>query len=129
MQRWVSDLNRIYRQERALSELDYDGYGFFWIDVSDTQKSVISLARQTRFPGDMIVAVFNFTPVPLHDYRLGVPLQGSWSEILNSDAREYDGYGYGNLGAVRSEATPFHNQPFSVKLTLPPLGAIFLKHR
>jgi 1,4-alpha-glucan branching enzyme len=128
IQRWLADLNRMYRRERALSELDYDSYGFFWIDVTDSPRSVISLARQTRFPGDMVIAIFNFTPVPRLDYRLGVPFQGAWSEILNSDAREYEGYGYGNLGGVQSDAIPYHNQPYSLKLTLPPLAALFLKH-
>jgi 1,4-alpha-glucan branching enzyme len=88
---------------------------------------VVSLLRKTPSGGDGILAVFNFTPVPRHGYRVGAPKAGFWKEILNSDAAEYGGSGAGNLGGKETEETPCHGRQCSLDLTLPPLGAVFFK--
>jgi 1,4-alpha-glucan branching enzyme len=129
LQKWVEDLNRVYRMEKALSEQDFDPAGFRWIDANDVEHSTLSFMRMARLPGEVILAVFNFTPVPLFNYRIGAPYGGEWREILNSDAREYGGNGYGNQGKSMAEPRPFHGQPFSLNLTLPPLSAVFFKHK
>jgi 1,4-alpha-glucan branching enzyme len=127
MQRWVEDLNRVYRQEPALHEQDFNPTGFEWIDCNDVDHSVISFLRQGRNPEELILVVANFTPVVYHHYRVGVPRPGFWQEILNSDAPTYWGSGQGNLGGVEAAPLPFHGRLFSLNLTLPPLGIIFFK--
>jgi len=127
LQRWVEDLNRTYRDIPALHELDTSGDGFEWIDCCDTEHSVISLIRKSRSNPDQIVAVaLNFTPKPRHNYAVGVPSGGHWREILNSDAPLYGGSGQGNMGGVDAAPIPLHGRRWSVTLTLPPLGAVFL---
>ncbi len=125
IRRCLEDLNRLYRGERSLHEMDTDPQGFSWIDCSDADQSVVSFRRLSRTPGDEIVAVFNFTPVPRGNYRVGVPLPGRWREIFNSDGVEYGGSGVGNHGAAVAEAVPMHGHSSSLNLTLPPLGALF----
>ncbi len=125
--RWVADLNRLYQNEPALHELDCDLQGFEWIDGSDAEHSVIAYLRKGKSPGEPVVVVFNFTPVPRYGYRIGVPGRGFWREILNSNATEYGGNGAGNMGGVEAEAVPLHGRTHSVALTLPPLGFLYLK--
>ena len=127
MQSWVEQLNRLYREQPALHLIESDPAGFEWIDCNDHLASTISLLRKTKSPGDNIVVVCNFTPVPRMGYRLGVPSGGYWRELLNSDAAEYGGSGMGNMGGVLAEDKPEHGRPHSLLLTLPPLGALFLK--
>ena len=127
LQRWVEDLNRIYRNEPALHELDLDPAGFEWIDCNDTEGSVLSLIRKGRSTDDLILAACNFTPVPRHNYRVGVPRGGFWREVLNGDAREYGGSGQGNLGGVEATPIPMHGRFYSLNLTLPPLAVVFFK--
>ncbi|MFZ7110385.1 MAG: 1,4-alpha-glucan branching protein GlgB [Desulfatiglandales bacterium] len=127
LRRWVEDLNRRYRDEPALYELDFQVEGFQWIDCNDMQQSTISLMRKGRSAGGPVIAAFNFTPLPRHNYRVGAPSGGMWAEILNSDAELYGGSGQGNLGGVEAAPVPFHGLPFSLNLTLPPLGAVFFK--
>jgi 1,4-alpha-glucan branching enzyme len=127
LQTWVEALNRRYRSEKALHELDTDPAGFEWVDCSDTAASVVSLLRKGRAVEDVILIVCNFTPVPRTGYRVGVPAAGFWQELLNSDAKEYAGSGMGNFGGVTADATPVHGRPYSLSLTLPPLAALFLK--
>src|SRR5208283_1574554 len=98
LQRWVEQLNRVYREFPALHDLDNDPAGFEWIDCNDNETSTISLLRKGKSSRDKIVVVCNFTPVPRLGYRLGVPSEGFWRELLNSDATEYGGSGMGNLG-------------------------------
>jgi 1,4-alpha-glucan branching enzyme len=124
---WVGDLNRILRDEKALHELDFDPAGFSWIDVTDADQSVVSLIRRGRSPQDILVGAFNFTPVPRHNYQIGIPQAGRWLELLNSDAPLYGGSGQGNLGGVEAVPISAHGHRHSLTLTLPPLGALFLK--
>ncbi|MBI4285807.1 MAG: alpha amylase C-terminal domain-containing protein, partial [Chloroflexi bacterium] len=125
-QRWVESLNRLYRSEPALHELDFDPKGFEWIDGSDFEQSVISFLRKGRSPGTHILVACNFTPVPRRDYRIGVPSSGVWKEVLNSDAAEFGGAGYSN-GEVTATTVAWHGRQYSLSLTLPPLAIIFLK--
>ena len=125
--RWVEQLNRVYRQYQALYELDTDAAGFEWIDCNDSETSTISLLRKGKSSEHGIMVVCNFTPVPRLGYRLGVPSGGFWRELLNSDATEYGGSGMGNLGGVPAMERPVHGRPYSLELTLPPLGVLFLK--
>ncbi len=127
LQNWVADLNQIYRREPAMHELDFDWQGFDWIDCNDSEQSVISLVRKGKSPDEVVLIVCNFTPVPRHGYRIGVPAGGFWRELLNSDAGDYGGSGMGNMGGVHADEISHHGQPYSVNLTLPPLGICFFK--
>ncbi|MFN2420179.1 MAG: 1,4-alpha-glucan branching protein GlgB [Gemmatimonadota bacterium] len=125
LRHWVGDLNRIYREERALHGRDCDPRGFEWVEVNDAANSVLAFLRTDG--EDAILCVFNWTPVPRSNYRLGVPRSSTWREIVNSDARDYGGSGWGSMGIVESAPVPYHGRTHSVVLTLPALGAIFLK--
>lgn len=127
IQRWVGDLNRLYRAEPAMHEGDIEPWGFEWIDCNDTEASVISLLRKGRSTEDLIVIVANYTPVVRENYQIGVPRAGAWTEVLNSDAEVYGGSGLGNLGGVEAAPIACHGRPCMISLTLPPLGIIFLK--
>jgi len=127
VQRWVADLNRLYRTEPALHECDFDPRGFEWIDCQDADTGAISLLRHGRSSLHSIAIVCNFTPVPRQQYRVGVPQGGYWKELLNSDASAYGGSGMGNLGGVEAHPIPFHGLPNSLNITLPPLAAVFFK--
>jgi len=129
LQRFVQDLNRIYASERALHEVDFDSSGFRWIDCNDSENSVVSLIRHSKESEQSVVAVLNFTPVPRKSYRIGVPTEGEYAELLNSDAACYGGGNIGNGGAVAAEAIPAHGFDYSLSLTLPPLGCLLLKPR
>jgi len=126
VQRWVADLNKLYREEPALHQVDFDAAGFEWIDCHDAEKSVLSFLRRPR-AGPPVLAVCNFTPVPRENYIIGVPQSGYWRELLNSDAMHYGGSGIGNLGGAEAAPAPAHGRFHSLSLTLPPLSAIFLK--
>jgi 1,4-alpha-glucan branching enzyme len=120
-------LNRAYRNEASLHELDCDSGGFEWIDGSDSDQSMLTFLRKPSRENEAILCVLNFTPVPRLGYRVGVPWAGPWKEILNSDARLYGGADMGNLGETTSQSMPMHGRPNSLNLTVPPLGAVFLK--
>jgi len=126
VQRWVQDLNHLYRREPALHELDCAPEGFEWVVPDDRDHSVLVFLRKDR-SGRMVLVACNFTPVPRSPYRVGVPRPGFWREVLNSDAHLYGGSGWGNYGGVRAEPIPSHGRPYSVDLTLPPLAAVFLR--
>ncbi|MDO8531385.1 MAG: 1,4-alpha-glucan branching protein GlgB [Dehalococcoidia bacterium] len=127
LQRWVEDINRLYRNERALHDLDFDSAGFEWIDGGDAAQSVLTFLRKGREPGQSMLVACNFTPVPRHGYRVGVPRPGFWREMLNSDGAEYGGSGAGNAGGVDATPVAWHGRPFSLSLTLPPLAVLFFK--
>ncbi|MEK6569492.1 MAG: alpha amylase C-terminal domain-containing protein, partial [candidate division NC10 bacterium] len=127
VQRLVRDLNKLYRSQPALFEVDFDPTGFEWIDCRDGQQSVVSFLRRAKNPDDFVVFASNFTPVPRFGYRAGVPIGGYYRELLNSDAAIYGGSNLGNIGGTMAEAVPAHGHSFSVVLTLPPLATVVLK--
>jgi 1,4-alpha-glucan branching enzyme len=155
VQRLVADLNRLYRREAALHEIDFDWRGFEWTDCNDADNSVLSFLRRARAPeaaaapaeepsperqgegageaarpaaeADAILVVCNFTPVLRHDYIVGVPAAGFYREILNTDSELYGGGNAGNSGGVHSVPVPHFEKPHSIRITLPPLAALFFK--
>jgi 1,4-alpha-glucan branching enzyme len=127
VQRLVKDLNGLYRTKAALHELDCDPSGFQWVDLDDVNNSVVSFIRRGTDSSSLMLVVCNFTPVPRHNYRVGVPKPGFWTEILNSDAAEYGGSGEGNLGGCSAEPVIWHGRNYSLSITLPPLAAIFFE--
>jgi 1,4-alpha-glucan branching enzyme len=127
LRRWVQDLNHTYQREPSLHEVDFDGSGFRWIDCQDNENSVVSLIRRARDTQDFSVMLVNFTPVPRAAYRIGVPEQGWYREVLNSDSERYGGSNMGNAGGVPAEPIPAHGFDQSICLTVPPLGFLLLK--
>ncbi|MEX1082138.1 MAG: 1,4-alpha-glucan branching protein GlgB [Halofilum sp. (in: g-proteobacteria)] len=125
VRRLVSDLNACYRGHGPLHEQDFDEQGFHWLDCDDAAHSVLVFRRCDRAGGEMVVAL-NFTPVPRHERRIGLPFGGGWRERLNSDSSHYGGSGQGNLGRIEAEARPAMGQAYSAALTLPPLAAVIL---
>jgi 1,4-alpha-glucan branching enzyme len=128
IQQWVTDLNRLYRNEPALYEQDFNSAGFEWVDCTDFESSVISLLRHGTSTDGEVFVVCNFTPVPRQNYRIGVSRGGFWKEALNSDAPAYGGSGWGNLGGVEAVPIPLHGRTHSVTLTLPPLAVLYFAH-
>jgi 1,4-alpha-glucan branching enzyme len=127
--RLIEQLNRVHRESPALHALDFDPAGFDWIDASDNEQTTLSFLRYSPDRSDIVAAVFNFTPVPRHNFRIGVPVDGFWEEIVNTDARELGGSGQGNLGGLQAAPVGSHGKRFSLNITLPPLGALFLRQR
>jgi 1,4-alpha-glucan branching enzyme len=112
-----------------MHELDFNGEGFEWIDFRDADSGVLAFLRKPATGGSLIVVAANFTPVSRTNYRFGVPREGHWSEILNSDAKIYGGSGLGNSGGLDTVPMPSHGHNYSILPTLPPLGIIFLKNK
>ena len=129
LRRYVQDLNRVYHAEPALYQGDFDSTGFRWIDCNDNENSVVSIVRYARDHQDFVVMLFNFTPVPRHKYRIGVPDAGWYAELLNSDAAIYGGGDVGNGGGIATEPVASHGFKRSLRLTVPPLGCLLLKRR
>jgi 1,4-alpha-glucan branching enzyme len=136
--RWIRDLNRFYVDEPAMYEGDCVTGGFEWVDGSDVDNSVLSWLRHPttgRKLGSniadpkrsLVVVACNFTPLPRHEYGVGVPRGGMWQEVLNSDAAQYGGSGLGNLGGVVADASECHGRPFKLRVLLPPLAVVFLR--
>jgi 1,4-alpha-glucan branching enzyme len=126
MQRLVRDLNRVYRETRALHVNDTRPEGFAWIEGNDAEAGVFAWVRKGNDGDRQVVAVVNMTPLE-RQYRLGLPAAGKWHEILNTDAEIYGGGNRGNLGGVTTEKTPWHGQHQSALVTLPPLSAVYLQ--
>jgi 1,4-alpha-glucan branching enzyme len=126
---FLRDLNQLYQQEPALSKLDYDPAGFSWIDFRDTENSVVSFMRKSEKEEETLVFVCNFTPMPRHGYRLGVPSAGIYYEVINSDATRYGGSGVENTQPMPSGPMRWQSCPHSIQLTLPPLATVILKRR
>jgi 1,4-alpha-glucan branching enzyme len=124
VQRMVRDLNRLYLDEPALWEADYDIGGFFWIDCGDADNSVLSFVRQNKDGSRRLAVILNLTPVLRKNYRVGLPVGGFWQEAINSDSGFYGGSNQGNYGGVHAESYQTHHQPFSAMFTLPPLSVI-----
>jgi len=129
LQQYLRDLNQLYQREPALSVLDYDPAGFSWIDFHDSDNCVVSFMRRSKNVDDTLLFVSNFTPVPRHGYRLGVPNPGQYYELINSDATRYGGSGLENGQPMPSGPIPWQSCPHSILLTLPPLATIILKRR
>ena len=125
VQRWVRDLNQLYRSTPALHQLDFSEAGFQWVDCDDADVSVISFLRQGT-AGELALVACNFTPVPREAYRIGVPRGGRWRERLNSDAADYGGSGQGNLGALDAASPGAHGHDHSLSVRLPPLAVVVL---
>jgi len=126
IRRLVADLNRLYRSQPALHDLDFSPAGFEWIDCYDSAQSVISYLRKDRGGKSLVVAAFNFTPFPRRDYRIGAPRPGFYREAINLDAEIYGGSGLGNRGGIASEPLSWMDRPDSISLHLPPLSAAIL---
>jgi 1,4-alpha-glucan branching enzyme len=127
LQHFLRDLNRLYREFPALHEVDFSWEGFTWIDLHDSENSVLSFFRNGRAPGERVVCVINLTPVPREAYRLGVPGGGDWVEVLNSDSEYYGGGNLGNAGRVPAEPLPWMGQAQSIRITLPPLSGLLFR--
>jgi len=123
----VRDLNNLYRNENALHQLDCEPGGFEWIDCNDVEQSVLSYLRRSKSTNEVVAVVCNFTPVPRHNYMIGVPSGGYWKELLNTDGTEYGGSGLGNHGGVEAISAPTHGRSHALVLTLPPLSVLVLK--
>jgi 1,4-alpha-glucan branching enzyme len=130
IQSLVRDLNRLYREEPALWELDSDPAGFYWLEPNAADENVVAFARLSRHGPEeeprQVVFVANLSPVPRTGYRLGLPRSTRWREAINTDSSYYGGTDVGNLGGVQPEPIPWHGQQFSAELTLPPLAALWL---
>ncbi|UHD18782.1 1,4-alpha-glucan branching protein GlgB [Thiocapsa bogorovii] len=124
----VADLNRLYREQPALYEVDFDSSGFEWIDCHDSSQSVLSYLRKDLSGKQIVAAAFNFTPVPRTNYRIGVPEPGFYREALNSDAELYGGSNVGNQGGVEAEPVSWMGRPYSIPIALPPLAGLILVH-
>jgi 1,4-alpha-glucan branching enzyme len=127
LQQFVQDLNKLYASEPALWQSDYDTSGFYWIDSSDHDNSIISFVRQDASFQHRVAVILNLTPVPRYRYRVGLPLPGKWREVMNSDAKVYGGSNVGNLGGVVALEQKAHNQRYSAEMTLPSLSIIAFK--
>ncbi len=129
LQKWVEDLNHVYRREPALHQVDSDPAGFEWVDCGDSDQSVLTFLRKGHTTDDVVLVACNFTPVPRTKYRIGVPRGGFWHEIANSDAAQYWGGNWGNLGGVEASQVPHHDRPWSLSVTLPALSVLFFKSK
>jgi 1,4-alpha-glucan branching enzyme len=124
LQKFVEDLNKLYAASPGLWQADYDHAGFYWIDCTDRDNSVLSFVRQTENGSNPLAAIFNLTPVPRANYRIGLPRHGKWRETLNSDAALYGGGNRGNFGEVFAHEHKWHNQNFSAEIYLPPMSVM-----
>ncbi|QGQ96791.1 1,4-alpha-glucan branching protein GlgB [Paenibacillus psychroresistens] len=120
-------LNSIYKQQSALWELDFDPAGFTWIDADNAEQGVLSFIRKSQDPNEQIVIVCNFTPNVYHDFRIGVPSSSQMYELLNSDEERFGGSGCINSGQYHAQSIPYHNQAYSIQMTVPPLATVMLK--
>lgn len=129
LQQFMADLNAVYRRFPALYERDFEPDGFQWIDFHDWEGSIVSFIRRGRNAQDAVLVICNFTPVVRQNYRIGVPFQADWEEVLNSDAGIYGGSNVGNFGGYWSEEIAWQGQPASLNLTVPPLSVVFFAPR
>jgi 1,4-alpha-glucan branching enzyme len=127
MQSYVKELNLFYKEEPSLWEVDHSYKGFQWIDHQNYEQSIISFMRLGKKKEDFIIAVCNFTPVVYHNYKVGVPNFIHYKEAFNSDSEAYGGSNQVNQDFIRPELEKWHNQPYHIKITIPPLSTIFIK--
>ena len=128
MQKYSRALNKFYRENKSLWQVDFDWNGFQWIDCNDNDNSIVSFIRKAEDSDDYLIVICNFTPNTREGYRIGVPEKGSYVEIFNSDEEEFGGSGVKNFGGLMTEEIPYHNRNHSITLTIPPLATIFLRH-
>jgi 1,4-alpha-glucan branching enzyme len=126
VQSLVRDLNRAYRDEPALWDRDFDPAGFYWIEPNDADANVVIFARTSTDHERVLISALNLAPVVREPYRVGLPRAGRWKELINTDAEIYGGGNIGNGGFVEAEPIPWHGQPFSAEVTLPPLAGFWL---
>jgi len=126
IQELVRDLNRRYRDEPALWEVDFEPDGFRWLEANDAEANVVAFARFAAGGTRVVVCVCNFSPVPRASYRVGLPEGGVWRELVNTDDERYGGSGIGNREPIEARPRTWHDQPYSAELTLPPLGVLWL---
>jgi 1,4-alpha-glucan branching enzyme len=124
----VGDLNHAYRSEPSLHWCENSPASFEWIDVQDAENNVLSFLRKGHGKDEMTAAVFNFSPIPRGNYRIGTPRKGFWKEIVNTDAKQYGGSGRGNLGGVETVPIPLHGRSYSLTVNLPPLAAVYFRY-
>jgi 1,4-alpha-glucan branching enzyme len=127
LQKYVADMNRLYRAEPALHQVDFEYTGFEWIDCHHYDISVLTFVRRAKDPRNFLVVACNFTPVPRHGYRMGVPEKCWYQEISNSDSQYYAGSNVGNYPGAQAEDVPWNGRPYSIEITLPPLAAVVFK--
>jgi 1,4-alpha-glucan branching enzyme len=127
VQDYVRALNRLYVSEPSLHEIDFNWEGFQWIDFHDVDNSTVSFIRRAKDPNDFILAIANFTPVPREGYRVGVPIDAFYKEVLNSDSTYFGGSNMGNAGGLSADPIPWQGQPHSIMITVPPLAVVFFK--
>jgi 1,4-alpha-glucan branching enzyme len=127
MQEYVQALNKLYKEEKCLWEIDFTHEGFEWIDCNDAEHGVIAFIRKAKDWKNMLIFVCNFTPVVYEGYRIGVPVSGYYKEVLNSDAEIYGGSNKGNCGGLRAQEYSCQGRPFSLELTVPPLATVVFK--
>lgn len=127
LQQYVADLNRLYREEKALHEVDASWQGFEWIDLHDVDNSILSFRRMAADREDSVIVICNFTPVPRMGYRVGLPQAGVYAEVLNSDSPRYGGSGVGNPATVEAQEMAWQSGSHSALFNLPPLGVLFIK--
>ena len=127
MQNLIKDLNKVYKEETSLHQVDFEHTGFEWIDTHNSAESVLVYARRGRDPSDMIVVVLNFTPVPRQRHRIGVPGPGWYQEIFNSDSERYAGSNVGSYPGCEAEQVEWNGRDWSIEMSLPPLGAVMFK--
>jgi len=127
LKRFTSDLNRLYKGQEALHQLDFDGNGFEWVDCNDYKASIITYLRKDRKGDQILLVAANFTPVARTGYRVGIPSEGYWEEIFNTDSDLYGGSNMGNMGGVYSMPVSHHGRPCSIEITLPPLAIVVFK--
>jgi 1,4-alpha-glucan branching enzyme len=123
----VRDLNRIYRDEPALWEVDFSPDGFRWLEPNDAMNNVLVFSRVSKDRSREVVCIANLSPVPREGYRVGLPRAGAWVELLNTDSTFYGGSGIGNMGQVTAEELSWHDQPYSAVVTVPPLAVVWLR--
>ena len=129
IQRLIADLNRLYREQPALHEVDFDGDGFEWIDCDNWTDSTLAYMRKAKDPDDFVVVCTNFTPVVRHNYRIGVPREGFYGEIFNSDSEHYAGSNIGNHPGMQAEAIGYQGRPWSISFTVPPMATVVFKRQ
>lgn len=128
LQKMVDDLNAVYKAEPALHRVDFHWSGFEWLSINDSENSIIAFTRRQESGESDVVCVCNFTPIPRHNYRIGVSKPGSYREILNTDSNYYGGTNMGNQGALKTVAGTWGGKPYHMEMTIPPLSVIYLKH-